>query len=276
MGAGIIGPRSIFALRPSTGGGGAQDLGTPWAALRTDSDLFDIGNGAPTDNFTQDEEGWIEATITHSTTATARNAPLNNMLMFSWDLADPNDPASILPFYAGNGDYKGFYDAELVIEMDMDSFPSSADEATVLLGWCVDPLSLNENDFNNYKFGGWQYNNNWEIKTFRSTNAGEVETGESIPNTLSPHFQMRTGSAFRMVLFAPLDEQTLDYDTSNGIEPIVYGSNWASGAFPQKFGIALGSNLSSQSPGTTFNVRFRAWWRLTHRPRVDNSRPPND
>ena len=33
MGAGIIGPRSIFALRPSTGGG-PLDLGTPWAALQ--------------------------------------------------------------------------------------------------------------------------------------------------------------------------------------------------------------------------------------------------
>jgi hypothetical protein len=276
MGAGIIGPRSIIYRQSSGGAAPAQDLGTEWAALRTDSVHFDIGNGVGTDGFTQDENGWIEATVTHSTTATARNGPLNSMLMMSWDLADPEDPTSILPFYEGNGDYKGFYDAELVIEMDMDAFPASSEEAALFVGWCVDPLSLDENDYNNYKFGGWQYNTNWELKSFRSTNAGETIDSESIPNTLSPHFQMRVGSNFRMVLFAPLDEQTLDYDSQNGIEPLVFGSNWATGAFPQKFGIAIGSNLASQAPGTTYMIRFRPWWRLTHRPRVDNTRPPND
>lgn len=270
MGAGILGSRGIIyrrAMPTSTEG-----LGTDWAPLLVSSPLAYTSGGQTSDTFNQDNDGWIDATIQHSTTSTARNAPRNNMLTLGWDLADINDPSSILPFYNPDGSYNGHFDAELVIELDTTALPGDSEEMALFVGWCVNSTSLNQNSAYNYTFAGWQYGATWSVKYFRSTNSGESTASTSIPNKLSPHLHLRAGSSFRCVLVAPLDDEFLDYNGGNGLTPLVFPSQLG----PQQLAIAIGSNKTSQPAGTTYNVRFRPWWRLTYRPRVDLTRPADD
>lgn len=270
MGAGILGSRSIIFRRGSTAP--VEGLGTEWAHLLLSSPHNSIGGGLDADGASQDENGWIEAQVQHSTTGTARNAPRSNMLKIGWALEDPNDPNSVLNFYNPDGNYNGIYDAELVIELDGNAPPDDSEQATLFVGWCVDAQTLNENAVYNYQFAGWQYGASWTLKSFRSTNSGEAATSVSIANTLSPHLHLRAGSSFRCIMVAPLANVTMDYNGSNNITPIVLPCQLG----PDQLAICLGSNKTSQAPGTTYTIRFRPWWRLTYRPRVDLTRPADD
>lgn len=273
MGAGILGSRSIiFRSGPPTAP--VEGLGTEWSHLLLSSIHNTIGGGLPSDIIDQDENGWIEVQVQHSTTSTARNAPRNSMLKIGWELEDPNDPNSVLNFYNPDGDYNGVYDAELVVELDGNAPPSDSEEATLFLGWCVNAQSLDQNAVYNYQFAGWQYGASWTLKYFRSTNGGETSASTSIANTYSPHLHLRAGSSFRCFMVAPLDDLTLDYNGSNNITPIVLPCQAFPG--PDQFCIAVGSNKTSQPAATTYTIRFRPWWRLTYRPRVDLTRPSDD
>jgi len=273
MGAGILGSRSII-FRPGGPVAPVVGLGTEWAHLLLSSPHNTVGGGLASDTVNQDEDGWIEAQVQHSTTGTARNAPRSGMLKIGWALEDPVNPNAVLNFYNPDGNYNGVYDAELVIELDGNAPPDGSEQATLFVGWCLDAQSLDENTVYNYQFAGWQYGASWTLKSFRSTNGGETTTSTAIANTLSPHLHLRAGSSFRCIMVAPLASVTMDYNGSNNITPIVLPGQAFPGA--DQFCIALGSNKTSQPAATTYTIRFRPWWRLTYRPRVDLTRPADD